>query len=121
MASGDVSKLYDHGVNGRSFTRKLHSKLNPNLVTSVVDHYSTYDVSKSEAAKEFVGELKMAAREASRWGIVGAGAPNAPKNRMKHPMVEKYGAFAVELGINNEMDTELNMSPEGKLRRKAIE
>ena len=25
------------------------------------------------------------------------------------------------LGINNEMDTELNMSPEGKLRRKQIQ
>ena len=39
---------------------------------------------------------------------------------MKHPLVERYGAFAIMLGINNEFDTELNMSPEGKLRRQAL-
>ena len=60
----------------------------------------------------------MAAREASRWAIVGQNAPNAPKKRSKDIMIERYGAFAIVLGINNEMDTELNMSPEGKLRRK---
>lgn len=40
---------------------------------------------------------------------------------MKHPINEIYGSFAIDLGINNEMDTELNMSPEGKLRRKGLE
>jgi len=39
---------------------------------------------------------------------------------MKHPLIEKYGSYAIDLGIQNEMDTELNMSPEGKLRRKAL-
>ena len=36
-------------------------------------------------------------------------------------MIELYGTFAITLGINNEMDTELNMSPEGHLRRKKIQ
>ena len=40
---------------------------------------------------------------------------------MKNPMVEKYGSFAIDLGINNQEDTELNMSPEGQLRRKALQ
>ena len=39
---------------------------------------------------------------------------------MRHPIIEKYGSYAIDLGINNEMDTELNMSPEGKLRRNAL-
>jgi hypothetical protein len=39
---------------------------------------------------------------------------------MRHPVVEKYGGFAINLGINTEMNTELNMSPEGKLRRQAL-
>lgn len=49
--------------------------------------------------KQRVRELRLAAREASKWAICGANAPNAAKNRMKHEMVEKYGEFAVELGI----------------------
>lgn len=72
-------------------------------------------------SKAHVAELRMAAREASRWAIVGANAPGAAKSRMKHPVIERYGAFAITLGINNEFDTELNMSPEGKLRRKALD
>jgi len=39
---------------------------------------------------------------------------------MKHPLIERYGEYAIDLGIQSEMDTELNMSPEGKLRRKAL-
>ena len=39
---------------------------------------------------------------------------------MKHPLIERYGEYAIDLGIQNEMDTELNMSPEGMLRRKAL-
>lgn len=52
----------------------------------------------------------------TKWSLIGAN----PKNNMKHPIIEKYCDFAINLGINNEMDTELNMSPEGKLRRKAL-
>jgi len=84
----------------------------------IVNKYSTYDAQKSESAKENIEEMRVAAIEASRWKIVGANNPGAPKSRLKHDMVELYGSFAVMLGINNEMDTELNMSPEGKLRRK---
>lgn len=86
----------------------------------VVKEYSVYDLTKMEQVKQRVRELRMAAREASKWAICGANAPNAPKNRMKHEMIEKYGEFAVELGIQSELDTELNMSPQGKLRRKAL-
>ena len=64
--------------------------------------------------------MKRAAYEVSRWAIVGSGAPNAPRRAMKSAVVEKYGQYAIDLGIQNEMDTELNMSPEGKLRRKAL-
>ena len=39
---------------------------------------------------------------------------------MKDEMVEKYAEYAIDLGIQNEMDTEINMSPEGKMRRKAV-
>ena len=48
----------------------------------------------------------MAATEASRWAIVGANNPGAPKSRTKHALVEKYGSYAIDLGINNEFDTE---------------
>jgi hypothetical protein len=64
--------------------------------------------------------MKAASFEASKWAICGPGAPNYPRSHMKHPMVEKYGGFAINLGINNEMNTELNMSPEGKMRRHAL-
>lgn len=64
--------------------------------------------------------MRVAATDATRWTIVGANNPAAPKSRMKHPMVEKYGAMAIDIGINNEMESELNCSPEGKLRRKAL-
>jgi hypothetical protein len=87
---------------------------------TIVKDYSTYDIQKQEEVKERVVELRMAATEASRWAIVGANNPGAPKSRTKHALVEKYGSYAIDLGINNEFDTELNMSPEGKLRRKAL-
>ncbi len=67
-----------------------------------------------------VAELRVAAENASRWAILGANGPGGKKNHMKNSQIEKYGAFAIDLGINNEMDTELNMSPEGKLRRQAL-
>ena len=67
-----------------------------------------------------IAELREAAENASRWAILGNNGPGGKKNNMKNSMIEKYGSFAIDLGINNEMDTELNMSPEGKLRRKAL-
>ena len=51
----------------------------------------------------------------SKWAVCGQNP--GVKSHNRHPMVEMYGAYAIDLGINNEMDTELNMSPEGKLRR----
>ena len=82
--------------------------------------YSSFTFEKSEEIKFHVNEMKDASYLASKWAICGPGAPNAPKSHMRHPMIEKYGGFAINLGINNEMDTELNMSPEGKMRRQAL-
>ena len=82
--------------------------------------YSSFTCEKSEEIKFHVNEMKDASYLASKWAICGPGAPNAPKSHMRHPMIEKYGGFAINLGINNEMDTELNMSPEGKMRRQAL-
>ena len=39
---------------------------------------------------------------------------------MRHELVERYGAFSIDLGLNNEFDTDLNMSDAGKIRRKAL-
>ena len=60
--------------------------------------------------------LRKAATDTSKFRLI-----TGSKSFMKHPIIEKYGAYAIDLGIQNEMDTELNMSPEGKLRRKALE
>lgn len=79
--------------------------------------YSSFTFEKSEEIKFHVREMNDASYLASKWAICGPGAPNAPKSHMKHPMIEKYGGFAINLGINNELNTELNMSPEGKMRR----
>ena len=63
--------------------------------------------------------MKAAANEMTKWAVCGS-TPGV-KSHMKHPMVEMYGSYAIDLGINNELDTELNMSPEGKLRRKGLQ
>jgi len=89
-------------------------------VNEIVRDYSSYDFERAEKIREFVQELRTAAREATRWGIIGANNPGAPKSRLKYPLVELYGAYAIDLGIQNADDTELNMSPEGHLRRKAL-
>ena len=82
----------------------------------VVRDFSTYSFERGEEIKLHVHELKEASYQMTKWSLIGVNA----KNNMKHAMVEKYCDFAINLGINNEMDTELNMSPEGKLRRKAL-
>ena len=89
-------------------------------MSDIVRDYSTYDVEKADRIKELVAEMRTAAREATRWAIIGANNPGAPKSRLKYPLVEIYGEYAIDLGINNPDDTELNMSPEGMLRRKAL-
>ena len=48
-----------------------------------------------------------------------AQATREPK-RMKHPDVERYIDFAVKLGLQDENDVDINMSPEGKLRRSKL-
>lgn len=85
-----------------------------------MNQYSNFGAEQEEQAQGFIDELKLAANDATRWAIIGANNPAAPKSRMKHPMVEKYGEMAIDLGVNNEMESELNCSPEGKLRRKAL-
>ena len=86
----------------------------------MVRDYSSYNFEKSEEIQHNVAENRAAAFEASKWARLGAAAPNAPKSRMKDAIIEKYGAYAIDLGINSEFNTELNMSPEGKLRRKTL-
>lgn len=93
------------------------SKITYQTINPVFKYYSNYDFDKKESTKLTIEELKVAAENASRWAILGANGPGGKKNNMKNSMIEKYGSFAIDLGINNEMDTELNMSPEGKLRR----
>ena len=99
---------------------KIMSEITEEQVEEIVRNYSSYDFERAEKIREFVTELRTAAREATRWAIVGANNPGAPKSRLKYPLVELYGEFAIDLGINNPDDTELNMSPEGALRRKAL-
>lgn len=84
-----------------------------------MQNYSNYDFEKREAVKANVENLRAAANEMTKWAVCGT-TPGV-KSHMKHPMVELYGSYAIDLGINNEMDTELNMSPEGKLRRKGLQ
>jgi len=87
-------------------------------MNDVVKNYSNYDFEKREAVKANVENLRAAANEMTKWAVCGS-TPGS-KSHTRHPMVELYGAFAIDLGINNEMDTELNMSPEGLLRRKGL-
>lgn len=97
----------------------IEGKQTFDTINDVVKHYSSYTFEKEEEVKTHIADLRQAANDYSRWKIVGANNPNQ-KSAMKQPLVEKYCDFAINLGINNEMDTELNMSPEGKLRRKAL-
>jgi len=85
-----------------------------------VRDYSSFSIEKEEEIKTNIYDLKNAAYEVSKWAILGNASQVGGKSRLKNPLVEKYGEFAIDLGINNEFDTELNMSPEGKLRRKAL-
>ena len=100
--------------------QKVAAEMTEEQMADIVRDYSTYDFEKAEQIKEFVAELRMAAREATRWAIVGVNNPGAPKSRLKYPLVEIYGEYAIDLGINNADDTELNMSPEGMQRRKDL-
>ena len=84
----------------------------------IIRDYSTFSVEKDEEIKQHVSDLQNASQEISKWAILGNSSQI--QSKMRNALVEKYGAYAIDLGINNEFDTELNMSPEGKLRRKAL-
>jgi len=73
-----------------------------------------------EEDQEHVEELKNAAYQAVKWSYLGSGNPANKKKPMRHELVERYGAFSIDLGLNNEFDTDLNMSEAGKIRRKAL-
>lgn len=92
---------------------KIKGKQTFDTVLDVVKHYSTYSFEKEEEIRLHVEQLKKAATDTSKFRLI-----QQKKSFMKHPMIEKYGAFAINLGIMNEMETDLNMSPEGKLRRE---
>jgi hypothetical protein len=97
------------------YLEKIKGAQTAATIQDVVKHYSTYNFEKQEEIKLHVESLRKAAQDTSKFRMIGV-----EKTYMKHPMIEKYGAYAIDLGIQNEMDTELNMSPEGKLRRKAL-
>lgn len=40
-----------------------------------------------------------------------------PPKKMKDAIIEKYFDKTIKLGLYNENNTDLNMSPEGKFRR----
>lgn len=86
-----------------------------NTILDVVKHYSNYSFDKEQEIKDHIAQLRDAATNVTKYSFI-----TGDKTFMKHAMVEKYGEFAINLGIQNEMDTELNMSPQGKLRRKAL-
>ena len=45
---------------------------------------------------------------------------NREVKRMKHPDIERYVAYTVKLGMQDESNVDINMSPEGKMRRQKI-
>jgi len=49
----------------------------------IVKDYSTYDFDRAEENKAHVIEMRTAAREASRWAIIGANNPGAPRSRQR--------------------------------------
>jgi hypothetical protein len=60
----------------------------------VVKHYSNYSIEKEEEIKEHIEKLRKAAYEVTRFAIL-----EGSKTFMKHPMIEKYGEYAINLGI----------------------
>jgi len=70
-----------------------------------------YTMEKEEDDQDHIAELRAAAFEAIKWSYLGAGNPANKKKLMRHEAIERYGAFAIDLGLNNEFDTDLNMSP----------
>ena len=98
--------------------KKAASKLTS--LKSVIADYSTYAVEQQEADQDHVEELRDAAYQAVKWSYLGSGNPANKKKPMRGELVERYGAFSIDLGLNNEMDTDLNMSEAGKIRRKAL-
>ena len=64
--------------------------------------------------------MRNAAYQAVKWSYLGSGNPANFRKPMRGELVERYGAFSIDLGLNNEFDTDLNMSEAGKIRRKAL-
>ena len=54
-----------------------------NQMEDIVKDYSTYDFDRAEENKAHVIEMRTAAREASRWDIIGANNPGAPRIRQR--------------------------------------
>ena len=89
-------------------------------MVDIVNDFSVYDKQKSNKMAVFVDELKFAANQATRWTSTGPENPANPKPYCKSYLVEIYGEYAIDLGINNYEDTELNMSHEAMQRRQAL-
>lgn len=94
------------------YGKKAKSKLTS--LTSVVNEYcSEYTEDKKEAVDDLVTEVYDASYKAVRWSWLGAGNPGKKKKEGRHEDVERYGAFSIDLGLNDAMNTDLNMSVEG--------
>ena len=75
---------------------------------------------KKEEIEDLVCEVRDASYKAVRWSYLGAGNPANRKKEGRHEDVERYGAFAIDLGLNDELNTDLNMSEAGRLRREDL-
>jgi hypothetical protein len=109
----------EHEAGETSLTKKaVESRLN-NL-RDVVKEFSNFGPEKEEQIRKQVEDLRQAAVDIGKWSYGSGEGGSKFKAKMKTALVEKYGEFAISLGISNEQDTELNMSPEAKLRRQQM-
>lgn len=103
-----------------NLNRPKKSAINKNQMVDIVNYFSVYDNQKSNYMSGFVDELKYAANQATRWTSTGPENPANTKRYSKDYLVEIYGEYAIDLGINSYEETELNMSHEAMQRRQVL-
>lgn len=105
-------ELYKFHLNNR-----MNSQLKNEQAHKYADSYTTFDGEMSEKVQTDVKELKETGAKVTPWTYTGKYYPAAKRNRQRDDLVEVYGEMAINLGINNKLDTELNCSKEGQYRR----